>query len=276
LTFQNRLTPAQGGRVVRAFRHWILSVAAFLALTSSASAAPVIDDLNTGQFLSTAISNPNSGTVSGAGILGGSRFASVALVSGGSGSAASWLVVGGSGTGVFSLTANQSTLSTGTFSLNYGGAGVGPAVAAASSVGLFFGNIGLGGSGANVGLLSVTAILTDINGKTSSSAATSLTSGTNILSNFLLSGFTPQAGFLPGSVVSLSFQFSAKTGINSQGGFDPLNFALGNPFNPGVPALQLDPSPVPEPATLATFGLMGLLGGCVLRRKMKAAVVAQV
>lgn len=32
---------------------------------------------------------------------------------------------------------------------------------------------------------------------------------------------------------------------------------------------------VPEPATLATFGLMGLLGGSVLRRKMKTAPVAQ-
>jgi hypothetical protein len=34
-------------------------------------------------------------------------------------------------------------------------------------------------------------------------------------------------------------------------------------------------SPVPEPATLGTFGLVSLLGGYAVRRRMKAASVAQ-
>ncbi len=89
---------------------------------------------------------------------------------------------------------------------------------------------------------------------------------------------------IPG-VQSIPFFFAGLTG--TLGNFDTVRFRFNTTdvealdFNltaNGGPPVTFDPNtPVPEPATLATFGLMGLMGlmgGYVARRRAKKAVVA--
>ena len=72
--------------------------------------------------------------------------------------------------------------------------------------------------------------------------------------------------------------YSSFTGTGDLGSVNSISLRLNNNGNPqaGVDFILTQfaiAEAVPEPATLATFGLMGLFGGYAARRKLKAGAV---
>jgi len=95
-----------------------------------------------------------------------------------------------------------------------------------------------------------------------------LTTGSGLLSGT----FTPPGGIAPGGG-TLLLPLSALTGPGNLGSVTGIELRLNDGGSPS-PAADFTLTGLaiitPEPATLATFGFMGLLGGYAARRKLKA------
>ena len=96
----------------------------------------------------------------------------------------------------------------------------------------------------------------------------------------MLSGvFQAPGGFVPNGG-TLQVPLSMLTGSGSLSTITQIEVRLNDNGSPSAGAdfaldqLQFS-APIPEPATLATLGLMGMCGGFFVRRKLKAASVAQ-
>ena len=227
----------------------LLAAALTLAFASSASAAPMtVDNFTTSVFvLQLGLGTTSSASQSGAGILG-SRIVTVNNT----------------------LVANPSDF---------------------AAVNIAGGTAGLGSTGGNNTTNSFTSFET-----------LSYTFSMTDLSGFsaMLTVFAFDAGTPTGPVVltvrltdtSSGLQTLAPININGNG---PLTIPFGSvdrdqatnitfqfQLNNGADLTLtnggirlLESSPVPEPATIATLGLMGLFGGYFARRKLKAGSVAQ-
>jgi hypothetical protein len=106
-----------------------------------------------------------------------------------------------------------------------------------------------------------TLTLTDTSGNVESESVPVGLAGSTLTFAFANLSSTP--GFNIGSIKSIQFNF----GFSGED-----TFSLG--VNGGGGLIPFDNPPTPEPATLATFGLLTLVGGVVARRKLKVAPVA--
>lgn len=107
-------------------------------------------------------------------------------------------------------------------------------------------------------------VLTDTSGKQETVNATGTTGGNSLLSSsgtlqFAFSGLSSTPGFNMSSIASIELLFSFN-------GVDTFQLSVG-----GGGIIPFDgPGTSPEPISLATFGFLGLVGGVVARRKLKA------
>ena len=224
-----------------------LTVASLGAFTQNASAAPIVLDAFTA-----APGSWSTGTAPGVlqsqGVAGSPRTLTLnppGLANGGD-----FLGVGG---GQFSFQSNSS--STYSAALSYD---LGASLPFQTTDFLKFQFLSLdGGSGLTDKISTELKVFTDTGTLTKNILFTEGTFNYNIDFNGL-SG----AGNLSGTTgIQLTFN-----NINDQG----VDFVLG-----GNGLIIIRENPVPEPATLATFGLMGLVGGFAARRKMKARAATQ-
>ncbi len=215
---------------------------AVLGFSATASAAPILDDLNTAVSVSnsiagTTVSGPSQ---SGAGILG-NRIVSVQIIT---------------GTGAFSGT---STIGGGQFSVGTSGANVNTNQSASYT----FSAMDLSGSGSVDFTVSVFNPGTGNPPVTATVFLTDTSSGTQTVGSAIITGVgavsIPLGATDRNATTNITLQFNIlnNTDITIQGG-------AGIELIPGIP----------EPMTFATFGALALIGGYTARRKLKAAAVA--
>jgi hypothetical protein len=118
----------------------------------------------------------------------------------------------------------------------------------------------------------------------------SLDAGSNVTNQIsALLEVTTSTGTLFKNILFSEGTFNYLIGLNGLSGIGNLNSTTGirltfnNTNDQGVdfvingqPGIRIFGDPEPEPATLATFGLIGLMGGFVARRKLKGSAAVQV
>jgi len=232
-------------------------LAALVASTATASAAPIVDSFSTavtGNPIAT--SSPQTVTQNNvAGTIGtGTRVVMISVTGGAS---TATLNLGG-GFANFSGSSSATTR-TATLSLTYTPtSGTFAPIASNNNITLNFvpNTVDVG---AGTGQVAITLI-----GGGTATVTQGLTQGETAITPIPLSSFS---GVNPSALTSIQFTFTLTNSPNNAQGL----IIDGN--NP--PQFAPTPDVVPEPMTLATFGFLTLFGGYAARRKLKAAAVAQ-
>lgn len=224
-----------------------LAVALLGAFGQSASAAPIIlDDFTAASGSWNPVTAP--GTLQTQGVAGSPRtliLNAPGLLNGGD-----FLGVGG---GTFSMqSASNSTYST-TLGYNFGPL----ALQAGNQIGIDFNSLDAGSNITN----QISALL-EVNTSTGTLSKTVLFTEGTFSYLIGLNGLSGIGNLNSTTGIRLTFNST-----NDQG----VDFVIN-----GQPGIRIFGNPEPEPATLATFGLMGLMGGFVARRKLKARAAVQV
>ncbi len=223
-----------------------VALASLTAFAQSASAAPIVLDNFT--------ASPGIfGPVQGPGVLQSNGTRTLILGAPGLLNGGDFVAIGG---GIFSSQSN--TTSTFSTTLAYSFAPI--VQSPAGSLGIDFLSLDAGSSSTNQ-----MSLLLEVVTSTGTLSQAFLIPEGNFLQPFLLSfGGLSGVGNLNSTIgVRLTFN-----NINDAG----VDFIVSS-SNGGI---RIFGEPEPEPATLATFGLMGLMGGFVARRKLKARAAVQV
>lgn len=229
-----------------AARKYAFLLAAFVASSATASAAPILDNFSGASTPVTVLQTGPGTAMSTApttiGVLPPfSRSSLVVLAAGNPAGASGLITLPGDGTATFTSSVDN----TGSILSVIYNAGVGQNLSGSASLNL---NVIMFETGGNPAAPTVSLF---VNGTQTDSENV----GLGLVSLSL-------GGGPLNSVTQLRLDFSLQQGDS---------FKLNN-----APGFELiDPPGVPEPMTLATFGFLALCGGVAARRKLKAAGVAQ-